>query len=88
MIQVNFCISNTDMSNTMQVSKWDDDPGNFHNMNDLRKPRSLEHINLEYIAYLKVDWRFQELKHTHNLEVHKFLAPLYSHLQNTCIPLR
>ena len=70
-LQVNFCISNTDMSNTMQVSKWDDGPGRFNYIYDLRKPRYLEHINLEYLAYLEVDWRFQELKHTHYLEVHE-----------------
>ena len=29
-IQVNFCISNTDISNTMQVSKWDDGPNRFY----------------------------------------------------------
>ena len=70
-LQVNFCISNTDMSNTMQVSKWDDGPGRFNYIYDLRKPRYLEHINLEYLAYLEVDWRFQELKHTHYFEVHE-----------------
>ena len=70
-LQVNFYISNTDISNIMQVSKWDDGPGRFNYIYDLRKPRYLEHINLEYLAYLEVDWRFQELKHTHYLEVHE-----------------
>ena len=43
------------MSNTMQVSKWDDGPDHFNYIYDLRKPRYLEHINLEYLAYLEVD---------------------------------
>ena len=37
-IQVNFCISNTDISNTMQVSKWDDGPNRFYYIYDLRNP--------------------------------------------------
>ena len=79
-VQVNFCISNTDMSNTMQVSKWDGGPGRFNYIYDLRKPRYLEHINLEYLAYLEEDWQFQDLKHTHYLKSTKFLALLNSHL--------
>ena len=37
-IQVNFCISNTDISNIMQVSKWDDGPIRFYYIYDLRNP--------------------------------------------------
>ena len=37
-IQVNFSISNTDISNTMQVSKWDDGPNRFYYIYDLRNP--------------------------------------------------
>ena len=37
-IQVNFCISNTDISNIMQVSKWDDGPNCFYYIYDLRNP--------------------------------------------------
>ena len=71
MIQVNFCISNTDMSNTTHVSKWDDGPGRFTYMYDLKKKRYLEHGNLEYMAYLEVDLWTQEQNHMRYLELYK-----------------
>ena len=71
LLQVNFCISNTDMSNTTHVSKWDDGPGHFTYMYDLKKPRYLEHENLEYLAYLEVDLWSQEQNHMRYLEVYK-----------------
>ena len=37
-LQVNFCISNTDISNTTQVSKWDYGPNRFYCIYDLRNP--------------------------------------------------
>ena len=57
------------MSSIMQVSKWDDGPGRFYYIYDLRKPRYLEHVNSEFL-YLEVDWRSQVLKHIRYLEVH------------------
>ena len=75
-IQVNFCISNTDMSNTTHVSKWDDSPGRFTYMYDLKKPWYLEHGNLEYMAYLEVDLWTQEQNHMRYLELYKISSSI------------
>ena len=54
MIQVTLGISNSDMSNTPDISNWVGGPGRIYYINDLRNLGYLEHGNLEYSGYLKV----------------------------------
>ena len=55
MVQVNFGISNIDVSNTTQISKSVGGPDRFCYIYEWKKPRYLEHGNLEYLAYLEVN---------------------------------
>ena len=68
-IQLNFGISNTNISNTTDISRYVCGPDQFYYINDYKKPRYVEHGNLEYPAYLEVNLRPQSLKDMRYLEV-------------------
>ena len=53
-IQVTLGISNSDMSNTPDMSNWVGGPGRIYYINDLKNLGYLEHGNLEYSGYLEV----------------------------------
>ena len=49
-----FGISNSDMSNTPDMSKWAGGPGRIYYINDFKNLWYLEHGNLEFSGYLEV----------------------------------
>ena len=53
-LQVTLGISNSDMSNTPDMSNWVGGPGRIYYINDLKNLGYLEHGNLEYSGYLEV----------------------------------
>ena len=79
-IQVNFCISNSDISNTIQVSKRDDGPNRFIYIYDLRNPGI---SNTLISNTLLISKQIDSPKYENTLVISKFtkfLAPLNSHL--------